>query len=96
MEENPEFAYPALEECLDDQLKTLMSAAVFADASSEVLSSSQAQGLLDQLEVEERELQLRDVHRRIQQAERSGNLREAMELMHTAEELKRRNRRAAG
>ena len=46
MEENPEFAYSALEERLDDQLKTLMSAAVFADASSEVLSSSQAQGLL--------------------------------------------------
>lgn len=96
MEENPDFAYAALEERLDDQRKTLMSGALFADHSSEVLSSSQAEVFINQLEGEEREAQFRDLHRRIQTAERSGNLHEAMALMQQAEELKRQNRQISG
>ncbi len=96
MEENPDFAYAALEERLDEERKTLMSGAIFADHSSELLSTSQAEVFMTQVESEEREAQFRDLRRKIQVAERSGNLQEAMALMQQAEELKRQNRHVAG
>lgn len=96
MEENPDFAYAALEERLDEERKALMSGALFADHSSELLSSSQAEVFITQVESEEREAKFRDLQRKIQMAERSGNLQEAMALMQQADELKRQNRQVSG
>jgi len=73
-----------------------MSAAVFADHSSEVLSPSQAELFIAQLEAEERESHFQVLRRKIQEAERSGNLEEAMRLYDQAGEVKRQIRHGSG
>ncbi|MDZ4799499.1 MAG: DNA primase [Bryobacteraceae bacterium] len=92
MEEDPSFGYQLLETRLSEELKALLSSALFADHSGEVLSTEQAVVFLNIVEADDRELQYRQVQRELQTAERSGNLEEAMRLMQLAGELRRRIR----
>jgi hypothetical protein len=77
----PDFRYPDLEARLEEAEKGVMSAAVFADeVREEDYTLEQATACLDRLEVESRESQKADLRRRVKDAERAGNLPEALRL----------------
>lgn len=95
-EEDPAFGYEALEGRLPEEVKHLLSSALFADHSPEVFSREQAEGFLARLDNEELGAKYREIEKQIQAAERSGNMDEAMRLMPLAGDLKKRIRSVAG
>ncbi|MBC7926252.1 MAG: DNA primase [Bryobacteraceae bacterium] len=92
LEEDPRFDYSLLESRVEEGTRALMFEALFTDTSSDVLSCEQADVFLNMVETEEQSYRQREVSRAIQQAERSGNLEEAMRLMAPLSERKCRNR----
>ena len=74
--------YPAVEARLADEAqKTLLSGAIFADNSSgEVFSRDQARLYVGVLESEDAKLRAEGLRTRLKQAERSGNMDEALRL----------------
>jgi DNA primase len=85
-----EWSYADLEARLDDADKTLLAALIFADQMEESDASlDQAIECLRALQHGNRRAQRAELKRRIQQAERDGNLEEAIRLM---EELRRLER----
>ncbi len=81
----PDFRYPDLEARLEEPDRALISSFVFADEMEEEhYSLGQALACLKRLEEEELESRRTELRRRVKEAERSGNLPEALRL---AEEL---------
>jgi DNA primase len=73
--------YPAVEARLVDEThRTLLSRAVFADSSEEVFSRDQARLYLGVLESEDAKLRTEGLRARLKQAERSGDMNEALRL----------------
>jgi DNA primase len=73
--------YPAVEARLVDEThRTLLSRAVFADSSEEVFSRDQARLYLGVLESEDSKLRAEGLRTRLKQAERSGDMNEALRL----------------
>ena len=95
-EEDPAFGYEALESRIPEEVKHLLSSALFADHSPEVFSREQAEAFLARLDNEELGAKYREIEKQIQVAERSGNMDEAMRLMPLAGDLKKRIRSVAG
>jgi len=96
LEEDPGFSFQALESRMEESLRPLMSQALFADTTSEVFTREQGEAFLRQLENEDRTMQFREFQRRIQAAERSGDMGEAMRLMEQATVLQRQIRASSG
>ena len=73
--------YPAVEAQLADEThRTLLSRAVFADSSQEVFSRDQARLYLGVLNSEDARLRAEALRARLKQAERSGDMDEALRL----------------
>lgn len=88
-EDDPGFSFETLQARAGDG-NVLLTSAVIADKSDEVFTPEQAMSFASRLEAEDLMLQYRDLQRRIQEAEKSGNMKEAMELMSVAGEMKKR------
>jgi DNA primase len=88
-EENPGFTFEALQARAGDEAALLTSALV-ADKSDEVFTPEHAAAFTAVLRTEDLALQHKEMQRRIQAAEKSGNMEEAMQLMAAAEELRKR------
>ena len=80
-DEGEPVTYPAVEARLVDEAhRTLLSRAVFADSSEEVFSRDQARLYLGVLESEDAKLRAEGLRARLKQAERSGDMNEALRL----------------
>ena len=64
----------------DETHRTLLSRAVFADSSEEVFSRDQARLYLGVLDSEDAKLRAEGLRARLKQAERSGDMDEALRL----------------
>ncbi len=86
-----DFQYAPLEARLEEADRALLSAVLFADEidGGETASLAQVQACLRELESEDREFQRAAVRTRIKEAERRGEVVEALRL---AEELNRMDR----
>ncbi len=81
-DEKPGFTYPDLEARLPDNERALMGKLLFdEDLSEETASMEQALNCLRRLESSTTKSARSDLRRRIQDAERGGNLEEALRLM---------------
>jgi DNA primase len=91
-QEEPAFSFQALEARAGDS-HSLLASALIADKSDEVFTPEQAVAFASVLAGEDLALQYKELQRRVHEAEKSGNMEEAMELMSEAAELKKRLRR---
>jgi DNA primase len=74
-------SFEAVDARLSDPVqKNLLSAAVFADTSEETFTGEQAQAYLALLEVEDNKLRAGVLRAQLKEAERSGNLNEALRI----------------
>jgi DNA primase len=86
------YSFPVLEARLNDRERDLLSSVVFADELSEESKAvDQALECLRTLETQEREMKCAALRERIKAAERSGDVSQAIELLHklNAIDLKR-------
>jgi len=72
--------FEAVEHRVTDEMKTLLSNAIFADTSEEVFSLHQAELYLSVLESEDARMRMEDLRTRLRNAERSGHMEEALRL----------------
>lgn len=95
-EEDPRFGYELLDARTGGE-NALLHAAVLADKSDEVFTPEQAQAFAELLGNEDLAIECKELERRIQEAEKSGRLDEAFQLMPRHAELRNRvNRRRNG
>jgi DNA primase len=81
-ETKPAFAFTEVEGRLDDRERTLMTQAVFADNSGEeVFTAEQALSYLNVLRRDQRQVEIAGLRTQLRDAERSGDLPQAMRLM---------------
>jgi DNA primase len=91
------FRYEALEERLEEgEQKRLLHFIVFADKSSEVFTGEQAALFAQQLESEDFEVTCNDLKRRIQEAQKAGDLVEGLRLTREFDEMRRAGRASIG
>jgi hypothetical protein len=95
-EENSAFDFAALEARLNEEENRLLSEIVLSDKFGEVLSAEQAVGFAQLLEEEDFAISCRHTERQIQEAEKQGNLKEALRLMQELSDRKRANRHIGG
>ncbi|HYO83220.1 MAG TPA: DNA primase [Bryobacteraceae bacterium] len=86
------FTYGVLESQLADDEKKLLSEIALSDKSGEVMTAEQAVGFAQLLEEEDFTIACRHMERRIQEAEKQGNIQEALRLMQELSDRKRANR----
>jgi len=87
-ETHPEFTFSDLEERLPDGEKALLAELIFADdQGGESVPFEQALGCLRALTESGRKLQKEEVKKQVKEAERAGNLEEALRLMRQLGEL---------
>jgi DNA primase len=89
-EQNPEFTLPELEGRLDDRGRDLLSHLMFSSDSDDIHTEELAQRLVEHLAWQEFEVYIADLRSRIRQAERSGDLHEALRLTEEYNGLKSR------
>jgi DNA primase len=95
-QEDPGFSFETLQARAGDST-ALLSSALIADKSDEVFTPEQAAAFAAVLASEDLALQYKEMQRRVHEAEKSGNIKEALELMSEAEKLKKRlSRNTAG
>lgn len=79
--QKPDFQYADLEGRLTESQKELLAAILLADnTGEESFGVEQAAGFLNQLEKERRQAAVRELKKRIQETERSGDLAQALRL----------------
>jgi hypothetical protein len=87
---NPAFGCDELESTAEDAQKNILDSILHADKSGEVFTSDQAAAFVDLLMSEDLSVRYKEIQRSLQEAEKSGNLTLAMELMRDAGELRKR------
>jgi DNA primase len=93
---DPGFTYEALDARTGGE-NTLLHSTVVADKSDEVFTPEQARAFADLLEYEDLAIECKELERQIQEAEKTGLLEHALELMPKHAELRNRlNRRRNG
>lgn len=88
-EEDPSFTYEALDVRTGGENR-LLHTTLFADKSEEVFAPEQAQAFSELLETEDLAVECKQLEREIQEAEKSGRLDQALELMPRHAELRNR------
>lgn len=88
-EEEPSFTYEALDLRTGGENR-LLHTTLFADKSEEVFTPEQAQAFAELLENEDLQIECKQLEREIQDAEKSGRLDRALELMPRHAELRNR------
>ena len=86
----PDFTFHALEERLDEGQNSLLAETVLADNTDEVFTREQADSYLRMLELEERKAAMGVLRARLKQAERAGDMPEALRLNQELNNLGRR------
>ena len=94
-EKNPAFDWEQLETIAGEEQKRLLGAVLLADKSGEVFTVEQARAFLGRLETEDLELRCKQIQQSLKEAERSGNLGLAIELIGEADELRKRISRSS-
>ncbi|HET8549297.1 MAG TPA: DNA primase [Bryobacteraceae bacterium] len=81
-ETKPDFGFTDLEGRLEERERTLLTQSVFADKSGEeVFTAEQAVSYLNVLRREQRQLEIASLRTQLRDAERGGNLEQAMKLL---------------
>ena len=88
-DEDPSFTYEALDVRSGGENR-LLHTTLFADKSEEVFTPEQAQAFSELLETEDLVIECKQLEREIQDAEKSGRLDQALELMPRHAELRNR------
>jgi DNA primase len=89
-ETKADFTFTELEGRLEDRERTLMTEALFADNSGEeVFTSEQALSYLNVLRREQRQVEIASLRAQLRDAERSGNIQQAMTLMNQISRLQK-------
>jgi DNA primase len=89
---DPDFAFPDIEGRLEDRDKSLLLAVVFADNTDETFTPEQALTYLGIVQADERQAEINQIRLQLKQAERLGQMEEALRLMQILSELQREDR----
>jgi DNA primase len=89
-ETKPDFAFTDLEGRLEEREQTLLTRSIFADnTGEEVFTAELALSYLNVLRREQRQVEIAALRARLRDAERSGNLQQAMTLMEEISRVQR-------